>query len=124
SGPLGVFDYESNNNYRILIPCGKNIVNIDKEAKVTTGWEPEKFSSNINQAPVFFRCDNKDYLFVIDKQGEIRIIDRKGKPRYNLSFGLENRSSNKVLLEQASSIEGTSLIYSDTSGRIIRTFLN
>lgn len=124
SGEIGVFDYESNQNYRILIPLGNKIVNVDKEGKIITGWEFEGTQSTIRQAPAFFRCENKDYLFITDIHGDMHIVDRKGKTRYNLNFDLENLSQNQVLIRQGSTIESTSIIYSDSTGKIYRRYFN
>jgi hypothetical protein len=124
TGEMGVFDYESNFTYRILIPSGNKIINVDKDGKITTGWEFEGTTHHIKEAPVFFRAENKDYIFVCDVQGEMHAIDRKGKTRYHLNHQLKGRSSNEVILVSGSNIENTSVIYSDSSGRIIKLFFN
>lgn len=124
SGEIGVFDYESNNNYRILIPVGKKILNMDKDGKITSGWEFSGSRSEIRQSPGFFRCENKDYLFVADESGELHILDRKGKPRYNLNFEINGKSANEITLEPGTTIENTSITFSDSSGRIIRRYFN
>lgn len=123
SAQAGIFDYESNQNYRFLIPIGKQLLNLDKEGKATEGWDFEGASAVISQSPMFFRADNKDYIFVVDELGSIYILDRKGKTRHAVSFNLKNRTANHVQLRPSSTIENTKIIYSDSSGNIIRYFI-
>lgn len=124
SATPGVFDYENNNNYRFVVPVGKQLLNIDKEGKKTEGWEFEGTRNIITQTPMFFRCDNKDYIFVTDKTGEIYILDRKGKSRYSVNVTLDKLSPNTVILNPGQSIENTSIVFSDSLGQIIRFYFN
>lgn len=121
---FSIFDYENNNNYRFLIPIDQKIINLGKDGKLTEGWAFEGSSAPIMQAPVFFRSDNKDYIFVCDQEGEMYVLDRKGKIRYQVNTKLDKRTSNTVLLQSSTKIEYTKITYSDSLGNIIHYYFN
>ena len=118
------FDYESDGNYRILIPCGNKILNYNKEGKPVEGFNFAGLPGNITQAPLFARIDNKDYLFICDDAGNVKLTDRKGTERYSVNFKLKNRSVEKVNFEKGSTVETSKIIFCSNNGTIYRQFMN
>lgn len=118
------YDYESDGNYRILIPCGKRILNYNKEGKPVSGFNFSGLPSNITQAPLFTRIDNKDYLFICDEQGHVKLTDRKGNDRYNVTFTLKNRASNLVHFEKGATVETSRIVYCTNNGKIYKQYFN
>lgn len=119
-----VYDYENDGNYRILIPSGTKILNYNREGKTVTGFMFSGLPGNITQPPVFSRIDNKDYLFICDEIGNIKITDRKGNDRYPIKFTLRNRGANAVYFEKGSAIETSKIIYCTNNGTIYLRYLN
>ena len=39
SVPLALFDYDNNENYRILVPMKNELFMYDKKGKIVSGWE-------------------------------------------------------------------------------------
>ncbi|HLP11819.1 MAG TPA: hypothetical protein VK177_07810 [Flavobacteriales bacterium] len=118
------YDYESDGNYRILIPCGSKIANYNKEGKPVSGFLFSGLPANITQAPEFQRIDNKDYLFICDEAGNVKLTDRKGVDRYTVTFKLKNRAANKVHFEKGATVETSKIVYCTNNGHIYKQFLN
>lgn len=118
------YDYESDGNYRILLPCGKNIVNYNKEGKPVTGFAFAGLPGNITQAPLFTRIDAKDYLFICDDIGNVKLTDRKGNDRFTINFKLKNRSSQQVHFEKGTTVETSKIVFCSNNGTIYRQFLS
>lgn len=118
------YDYESDGNYRILIPCGKKILNYNKEGKPVTGFLFSGLPADITQAPEFQRIDGKDYLFICDESGNVKLTDRKGIDRFPVNFKLNNRAANKVHFEKGATVETSKIIYCTNNGRIYKQFMS
>jgi hypothetical protein len=84
SAGIAVFDYDRNKNYRIIFPAeNRRIYNYNLARRPVSGWE-YKLSLSIVDAPVqHIRMDGKDFLFVIDRQGNLEILNRRGISRIN-----------------------------------------
>lgn len=118
------YDYESDGNFRILIPSGKKILNYNKEGNPVTGFQFKGLPADITQPPVFARIDNKDYLFICDIEGNVKLTDRKGNDRYELKFRLNNRTSNPVHFEKGATVETSKIIYCTNNGTIYKHYMN
>ncbi len=75
-----VFDYDSNRNYRILVPCGNQLLNFGVDGKKTKGWA-HKSANSIAGTPQHISYTGKDYLFVPLEGGGAELLDRGGKAR-------------------------------------------
>jgi hypothetical protein len=118
------YDYESDGNYRILIPCGKKILNYNKEGKPVTGFLFSGLPANITQAPEFQRIDGKDYLFICDEAGNVKLTDRKGIDRYEVKFVLKNRAANTVHFEKGATVETSRIVFCTNNGKIYKQFMS
>lgn len=78
---LSLFDYESNNNYRIAIPHeDKTLSMIDIEGKAIDGWIFKSTDSKVTTPVQHFKIGTKDYILLGDTL-RIYILDRKGVQR-------------------------------------------
>ena len=58
-----IFDYDNDRKYRIMIVGLDNyIYNLEKNGEIVKGWKYVKSQFNINQNPVHFVVNNKDYI--------------------------------------------------------------
>lgn len=124
TAPAVAFDYENNHQYRFIIPSQNNLINIDKNGKITQGWNFSGATSVIVQSPLFFRINAKDYIVCNDREGNLYILDRKGNIRYDNNVSATDKSNENFVYEKAASIEACSFICTDTSGNLKRTFFN
>ena len=79
--PISVFDYDKNRNYRILVTTDNDIQMYDNSGKIVNGFNPDNFKSEIINSPVHLRIDDKDYIVLQLKNGELKILNRRGKDR-------------------------------------------
>ncbi len=121
---FSVFDYESDHKYRFFIPSGNKLMVMDKEGKKVTGWEFIGAESEIKQPAEFHRINNKDYIFTVDISGNIYMLDRKGKVRFETGKSIDDRSGSGIYFEAGQEIENCSVTYSDSIGKIHRLYFN
>ena len=89
--PLNVFDYDNNKKYRLCMVCNKEIFMLDKKGKKIKGFSFEgnfKISTEIKH----IRVKSKDYLYFIQNNGHLRILNRKGGDRikYEGNYSINN----------------------------------
>ena len=80
-----LIDYDQNRKYRILVPSENGMVyNYTKEGKIVKGWKFNKMDFPINQQIKYTNVKGKDYIYVIDNNGNTNIVGRNGKKRVNI----------------------------------------
>jgi len=94
SNELAVVDYENNKNYRLMLGLDNGeILNYNIDGKAIRGWKYKKNEKVIIYPVTHLRLGNKDYLFTLNEDYEIQLLDRKGKIRHPLNNqpeGLDN----------------------------------
>ena len=82
SAPLAVFDYDGQRDYRVLIPTeDRKVVNLALDGAPVQGWDPAKLDAAAIDVVHHLRIRNKDHLLVIDGDGGLKVLDRKGNER-------------------------------------------
>ena len=82
--PISIFDYEKNRNYRFLVTNDNIIEMFDSRGKKVGGFKPNTFESSIIKSPVHIRIDGKDFIIVQLENGDLKILDRRGRDRINI----------------------------------------
>ena len=82
--PISIYDYEKNRNYRFLVTNDNIIEMFDSRGKKVSGFKPDTFESSIIKSPVHIRIDGKDFIIVQLENGELKILDRRGRDRINI----------------------------------------
>jgi hypothetical protein len=82
--PISIFDYEKNRNYRFLVTNDNIIEMFDSRGKKVSGFKPNTFESSIIKSPAHIRIDGKDFILVQLENGELKILDRRGRDRINI----------------------------------------
>jgi hypothetical protein len=90
TGPLAVFDFTNNRDYRIIIPCAKQLLNYGLDAKPVKGWSFGKASHTLSTGVRWRSFQGKDYLVTADERGNVYVFDRKGATRKKLKNKLRN----------------------------------
>ncbi len=91
--PLAVFDYNNDQNYRLLITQNNTLIMYDKTGKKISGFK-HKNKNEITSQPKHFRIASKDYI-VFKTLKKINIINRRGANRVNVNTAI-NFSSNEI----------------------------
>ena len=80
-----LLDYDKNRKYRILIPSENGMVyNYSKEGKLVSGWKFEKLEKPISHQIQYANIKGKDYIYVMDSDGNTKIVGRNGKKRIDI----------------------------------------
>ena len=80
-----LIDYDKNRKYRILVPSENGMVyNYNKEGKIVKGWKFNKMDFPINHQIKYTNVKGKDYIYVVDNNGNTNIVGRNGKKRVNI----------------------------------------
>lgn len=97
-----LIDYDKNRKYRILIPSEDGMVyNFSKEGKQIAGWKFEKMNKSLIHQVKYLSIAGKDYLYVVDSEGNTNIVGRNGKRRFETpkipithSFYIDEKSAD------------------------------
>lgn len=117
--PLNVFDYEGNKDYRILVPLANGrILNLGPVGRPVQGWEPEVLASPAAVPVDHVRIKGRDYLVVVQRNGQVAVLDRRGTARYTPK--LRMRGMQTFLdSRDAMDIADRRLIWADSSGAVL-----
>ena len=120
--PISVFDYDKNRNYRILVTTDNDIQMYDNSGKIVNGFNPDNFKSEIINSPVHIRIDDKDYIVLQLKNGELKILNRRGKDRVVVDEKIQfsNNSVFSFLKLFTTTDDQGNLIQVDSDGKLTR----
>ena len=80
-----LIDYDKNRKYRILVPSENGMVyNYSKEGKAVKGWKFEKMNMPISHQIQYLNIKGKDYIYVVDSDGNTSVVGRNGKKRTDI----------------------------------------
>lgn len=88
TAPVAVLDYDNNRKYRMLIPQGRVLSNLDMEGKSVSGWDFEKAPADIVRMPQHFSVSGKDIIVAQCADGSLLQLNRRGQQRFNSITGL------------------------------------
>lgn len=118
SNELSVVDYDNQRNYRLFIALDDgHIANYTISGKKVRGWN---YKSNV--VPIIYpithlRLGNKDYLFTLNDNYEIQLLDRKGNIRHPLIEQPEGLNSMAFEIIRKDDIQNSGIRYSNLEGK-------
>ena len=120
---ITVTDYGKTSDYRIFIATeNKRIVCYKINGEQLTTFKFDKTSEQIFMPLQYFKANNKDHLCAIDIKGNIYILDRQGQIRIKLKEQMEHGIRN-FYIETGKDYSKSYLIAADTLGNIIKLSL-
>ncbi len=122
NNPISVFDYDKNRNYRILVTTDNEVQMYDNSGKIVNGFNPDNFKSEIINSPVHIRIDDKDYIVLQLKNGELKILNRRGRDRVVVDEKIQfsNNSVFSFLKLFTTTDDQGNLIQVDSDGKLTR----
>lgn len=121
---MALFDYESNKNYRILIPgTDKKVYAYSKEGDIINGWKFRGAGHTIKHTPKHFKVGAKDFIIFGDKNTTY-ILDRKGNDRVTLDFNLLKSEKNSYHIRNTGNLSNSYFITTNTKGQVVKIGLN
>lgn len=127
---LSVMDYDSNRNYRILIPLVEgSLLNYDINGKPVDGWKHGEESDYLSiyrgaskdpiiSPPAHYVIGKKDYILCHHQSGRIRFLARDGHARFSPDQLLQNALSSQMTLLAGRTIEESILVYRTEEGSV------
>ncbi len=125
-GPLSLFDYDNNRNYRLVFNDGQKIHMFDGQGRDVRGFKFRDAGSPPIGPPDHIRIGSRDYLVFRLEDGRLRILNRVGDTRIRVEERFDF-SGNGIYLYRdkfAFTEKSGNLVTIDTRGRINRTALN
>lgn len=120
---LAVVDYDRGRNYRLLLPCGKTVLNYNAEGQVVKGWVFEAMNSDIKTSPLLLQSDQKDYL-AFQSETSLRMADRTGKSRWTKDLALQLYPQNKWWTQITGNPKLDGFTGLNSKGKLVHVFLN
>jgi len=118
---LKAIDYDKNKKYRILVATEDgSVCNYDIYGKAVKGWQCDKTAAPIYAPFSHLSFNGKDYIFFVDSNGKIYIVDRKGSERIKVNKRFKYLYNDRYFVELGNSMESTYLLASDSSGAIFK----
>ncbi|MCF8405251.1 MAG: DUF3352 domain-containing protein [Bacteroidales bacterium] len=129
TNPLAVFDYNNDNDYRMILALNDNkIYNYNKSFEETEGWNKIQAGVEVKAPVQHLTAGKRDYIFVTDEKGNVMINNRKGEVRIDLEkhftkamhsvFYINNTNSKGIFI---TTDDDGNVVYINTKGNVKRT---
>lgn len=124
-GPLAVFDYEGNRNYRLVVAQGSRVFMYDAQGRAVSGFKFRDAGSPVVGAAQHMRLGNRDYLVFRLENGALKILNRVGDTRVKVSDTFDFSDNGIFLFRDAFTFsdKAGNLISIDPSGKVSRSAL-
>ena len=100
---LNIIDYDKSKRYRIISSHRNGeIYFYDKNGKTLNGWNPILMEDELVQAPIHARVRGKDYIIILQKNGDIYVKNRRGINYKGFPVKLDSDLTNKIHLQSSS----------------------
>jgi len=117
TAPVGVFNYDQARNYRLVVPCGPDLVNYTVEGKIVEGWNFKTAASNIVSEPQFFSVGGKDIIVCLSADGKLYQLNRRGEERFKVEESIEELKTS-FYLKAGEDLASSELIAGSNSGKM------
>lgn len=118
---LSVVDYEGDLDYRFLVSdLLGNLYMYDKAGKPLEGWNPLRTGYRLQCAPQHIRLRGKDYFAILQANGQLTLINRRGQAQPGFPLNLKARTESPFLVENGTTMDDTRLVLLTNSGEILR----
>lgn len=116
TGPLALYDYYDNREYRIFVPCeDKRIYLYDIQGNIISGWEFGETENIVTGKISHYRHADRDYIVFNDKF-RAYILTRRGEERIRAQTNFTFSKNNKIWLDDLS--RTLRFIATDNTGKI------
>ncbi len=122
---VSVVDYDHSKKYRFLISgkAGKFWM-YDKEGKNLEGWNPSKVKGELCTAPQHHRIRGKDYIVMVQRDGKVSVVNRRGELLKKFPLDLNARPSGDYFLEAGKNSADTYFVIVSRDGFRIKFSLD
>ena len=118
---LNIIDYDKSKRYRIISSHRNGeIYFYDKNGKTLNGWNPILMEDELVQAPIHTRVRGKDYIIILQKNGDIYVKNRRGINYKGFPVKLDNDLTNKIHLQSSSNSSQSLLEILSDDGKLYK----
>ncbi len=118
TGPMAVFDYEHNRDYRIFIPGEDRKVYVyDKTGNLIPGWRSPKCESVVRGPVKHFVRNGKDFIVFSDTMN-LYILDRRGNVRIPVKENIVRPEHQDIFLASLPGGKEPAFVVNTTGGDI------
>jgi hypothetical protein len=122
---VGVFDYDKQRDYRLVIACDNNrVYNFDADGGAIAGWNNAPYNSAIHTNIHWFAIKGKDYITVAQDNGTLSFVDRKGTAiaTYSKAFNIGDKHQMCVSIKDK--VDNSCVITTDNEGTVQKLFVD
>jgi hypothetical protein len=124
SSTLGVFDYDKQRNYRMVLSSGNVLSMYDRSMKKVSGWRKTKLKSALKYPAKHIRIGNRDYIALVQKSGKGELLHRTGKTRIKIPTDVKLTQEIYPYQSGFVSIDDKNrLVQISTTGKLTKTAL-
>lgn len=99
-----VVDYDNSKNYRYATTDRRgNVYLLDKEGEKLEGWSPKAMGSALRAAPEHIRIRGRDCFVVVESNGVVHLLNRKGEEYSGFPYDTKKRISGDYFIRQGPS---------------------
>lgn len=123
---IGVFDYEKNRKYRIMVPCEDNsVVLFAMEGGLWSTVQGWNFNTEniVTSAPRHFVDGGKDYIVLADKY-HVYVLNRRGEVRISVDELIEKAPHSNIEFEGGANPSLSRFITTDVDGVVKEIYLD
>jgi len=121
---LSLIDYEGNLDYRFLVSdLLGNLYMYNKAGTLLEGWNPLRTGYRLQCPPHHIRIHDKDYFVVLQANGKLTLLNRRGQVYAGFPMDLKARTESAFFIENGLSPEATYITIVTREGEIIRVNL-
>ncbi len=121
---LTVIDYENNLDYRFIASdLLGNLYMYDKSGTLVEGWKPLPTGYRLQCAPKHIHLQNKDYFVVLQANGKLTVLNRRGQPYAGFPIDLNIRTESPFLIEEGHSPAETQIMVVSENGEVVQVNL-
>lgn len=120
-GFASVIDYDNSKRYRFLISDTRgNLYMYDKEGKGLEGWTPRSMDFRLSSAPGHLRVRGKDYIYAVQENGSVKVMNRRGEMYSGFPLKLEDKIISPLFIEIGSNSAQTRFTAITENGLLVQ----
>ncbi len=120
---VSVVDYENNKDYRLFIAtANKRIVCYKANGEQVTAFGFDKTDEEVFLPVYFFNTNAKDHICFVDVKGKVYVVNRQGEVRIKMKEKLPQGIKN-YFLDIGKDYSKSAFVAADTLGNIVRLTL-
>lgn len=120
-----VVDYDHSKKYRFLLADKQGVVRmIDKEGTILEGWQALKTGGELVVEPKHFRISAKDYISVLQKNGDFTLYTRRGERLKGFPVNVKGRPLSDFYYDEGDKNERSGFVIVNTDGFRVKVSLS